>query len=145
GLNCGFRHSEAASNTERICNRWAAGYVCDGRCNLRHPSAAELAVPPPTPIHHRRPRPVFTPPQQPPHQSLNLTTTPKAPAAEAGVGAPPCRFYAQGRCVKGSTCPFLHTPQAVPQSLKAAAVAARTAGGGGSAGPGVSAGDGRRV
>lgn len=101
-----------------------AGCVCDGRCNLRHPSAAELAVPPPTPPSAmRRPRShYYTHAQSPAAVAASPSSTSTTP--------PPCKFHAQGRCIKGDACPFFHVPRSALDSattLRAAALTARSA------------------
>eukprot|EP00752_Nemacystus_decipiens_P007509 g6710.t1 len=126
GPKCGFRHNEASCHTERLCNRWAAGYTCDGRCNLRHPSATEIAAIAAAGAGAARPPPTTAvravPPRQ--HQALAMPHSKfqqqqqqqqQQPTVVGGStfnsAPPPCRFHARGRCAKGDACPFFHAPR----------------------------------
>lgn len=87
-----------------------AGCVCDGRCNLRHPSAADLAALAARPPPRARRAPSAHQQQRSPPAS---TATAAAADTPTAAKAPPCKFHLQGRCVKGSACPFFHAAPAV--------------------------------
>ncbi|CAM9506600.1 unnamed protein product, partial [Discosporangium mesarthrocarpum] len=147
GLHCKFRHNEKASNTSQTCPIWSVGRVCDGRCNLRHPTARELM--------QLRVNAHSTPPRMDADEEMAATVLPprrfavtptfdaKGPVSRSQVATmhlhprdtttPVCRFFVQGRCAKGAKCPFPHppsrgghiTPTGNAASLRAAAIAAR--------------------
>ncbi|CAN0151411.1 unnamed protein product [Ascophyllum nodosum] len=105
GPNCIFRHNKLACSTVEICKRWASGYVCDGRCNLRHPSGAELAAMKAS--HGARPR----------GAEKSASSGSICSPVEGGKGessssatssAPVCKFFVKSRCTKGSSCIFSH-------------------------------------
>ena len=79
--------------THPPCAPNVAGYVCDGRCNLRHPSVAELNF-----IHQH---------DSSPEEENTASVT---------AVAPRCVFFQQGRCSKGSTCPFSHAAVAIDEN-----------------------------
>ncbi|CAB1117440.1 unnamed protein product [Ectocarpus sp. CCAP 1310/34] len=136
GVHCGFRHNEASRHTERLCNRWAAGYTCDGRCNLRHPSAAEIAAlaaaPPPasaaTAAAFVRPSPSS---QQPPNSSRPSAAAAAAAAAEAEAAAAEAAAAAAAAVVRPAPSrqqpPKKSRPPAAAAAAAAAAVAAAEA------------------
>ncbi|CAN0398208.1 unnamed protein product, partial [Ascophyllum nodosum] len=119
GPNCIFRHNELACLTIEVCMRWASGYVCDGRCDLRHPSVAELEAMEADEFYYE-----MQYEDGPRHHQRNATVAEGARPCEATTSAPMCKFFAKGRCTKGASCIFSHeTPhQEQPVDVKAKAV-----------------------
>ena len=98
-------HPNRALPTLLPCAPNVAGYVCDGRCNLRHPSGAELAAMKAS--HGARPR----------GAEKSASSGSICSPVEGGKGessssatssAPVCKFFVKSRCTKGSSCIFSH-------------------------------------
>ena len=98
-------HLNHALPTLPPCAPDVAGYVCDGGCNLRHPSVAELVAMEAS--HGARPRgadesassqSICSPVESGKGEGSSSTTT----------SAPVCKFFVKGRCTKGSSCIFSH-------------------------------------
>jgi hypothetical protein len=85
GQGCSFRHSEAAAKTQDVCFLWGTYQWCDGiNCGKQHP------------VDPRRPMPVAK------------IAAAAAKPVRSRADAPPCSFFAKGRCNKGDACPFQH-------------------------------------
>jgi Zinc-finger containing family/Zinc finger C-x8-C-x5-C-x3-H type (and similar) len=104
GPACSFRHSEAAAKTQDVCFLWGTYQWCDGiTCGKQHP------------VDPRRPMPVAR---------AAAAVAAVAKPVRARADAPPCSFFAKGRCNKGDACPFQHIAKE-PLTLREAAAAAQ--------------------
>lgn len=99
GRMCPFRHNPAAARTREVCPIWARYQWCSGMCGKQHPTNPLAPV---------------------------MVEVPAMMPVSARPPAPPCRFFAAGKCTKGASCPFFHDevsgsspPQ--PTSLREAA------------------------
>jgi Zinc-finger containing family/Zinc finger C-x8-C-x5-C-x3-H type (and similar) len=99
GQGCSFRHSEAAAKTQDVCFLWGTYQWCDGiKCGKQHP------------VDPRRPMPVAS----------AAAAAAVAKPVRSRADAPPCSFFAKGRCNKGDACPFQHIAKE-PLTLREAA------------------------
>ncbi|KAL9260921.1 Zinc finger CCCH domain-containing protein [Drosera capensis] len=112
GLECEFRHSEAARLNPKDCYYWMNGACLNPKCPFRHPPLDAL-------------------PEVPAAASggLPLPSYPAFPSVQYGAANPgvPCIFFQKGYCLKGDRCPFVHgsypASNKVPQAQPAPAPA----------------------
>ncbi|GAB2251846.1 hypothetical protein Droror1_Dr00004693 [Drosera rotundifolia] len=112
GIECEFRHSEAARLNPKDCYYWMNGACLNPKCPFRHPPLDAL---PEVPAAASGGLPV---PSFPAFPSVQYG------AAKLGV---PCIFFQKGYCLKGDRCPFVHgsypASNKVPQAQPTAAPA----------------------
>ena len=81
------------------------------------PSVAELAAIEATELYDPFERKYEEQPEQPHHRlrstPVKESNTSKTTSASVAAVAPLCSFIQQGRCSKGSACPFTHAAEAV--------------------------------
>ncbi|KAL9270935.1 Zinc finger CCCH domain-containing protein [Drosera capensis] len=109
GIECEFRHSEAARLNPKDCYYWMNGACLNPKCPFRHPPLDAL-------------------PEVPAAASggLPLPSFPAFPSVQYGAAklGVPCIFFQKGYCLKGDRCPFVHgsypASNKVPQAQPAA-------------------------
>ncbi|KAG5608569.1 hypothetical protein H5410_019850 [Solanum commersonii] len=98
GIECEYRHSDAARLNPRDCWYWLNGSCLNPKCAFRHP-----------PLDGLLGAQVTTPTGSSAPPVASVAPTPNVPYGSSKQGVP-CIFFQQGFCLKGDRCPFFHAP-----------------------------------
>lgn len=98
GINCEFRHSEAARLHPRDCWYWLGGNCLNAKCPYRHPPLDGR----PASVSASAPAPLV------PSKATLVPSASMVSSSPANKYKTPCFFFLQGYCSKGKRCLFLH-------------------------------------